>query len=41
MILSSTCAFELNYIVFGGRCENIVSLGIKVIHDLTIYASAS
>ena len=39
IILCTTSPLELNYIVLRWRCKNIVSLGIKKVHDLTIDTS--
>jgi len=41
MILRSPCALELYNIVFRGRCEDIVSLSVEVIHDLSIDTGAT
>jgi hypothetical protein len=41
MVLSSSCTLELHDIVFGGGCEDIVSLSVEVIHDLPVHAGAA
>jgi len=37
MILCSPSSLKLNYVILRRRCKYIISLGIKVVHDLSIY----